>query len=51
MVGALVRATELFPLDDVVAFMRDDFGHKFPPQIVAGNIKALKRAYEEVQGE
>jgi len=51
MVGALVRATQLFPLDDVVEFMREDFGHKFPPKVVEGNIQALMRAYEEVQGE
>ena len=51
MVGALVRATGLFPLDDVVEFMREDFGHKFSPRVVEGNIQALTRAYEEVQGE
>jgi pyruvate ferredoxin oxidoreductase gamma subunit len=51
MVGALVRATGLFPLGDVVEFMREDFGHKFPPKVVEGNIRALTRAYEEVQGE
>lgn len=46
-----LRATSLFPLDDVVEFMREDFGPKFPPKIVAGNIRALTRAYEEVQGQ
>ena len=35
----------------VVEFMREDFGKKFPPKVVEGNIEALTRAYEEVQGE
>jgi pyruvate ferredoxin oxidoreductase gamma subunit len=51
MVGALTRVAGLFPLDSVVDFMREDFSHKFPPKVVEGNIKALTRAYEEVQGE
>ena len=51
MVGALTRVAGLFPLDSVVEFMREDFSHKFPPKVVEGNIKALTRAYEEVQGE
>jgi len=51
MVGALVRITGMFPLDDVIAFMRADFGKKFPPKVVEGNIAALTRSYEEVQGE
>jgi len=51
MVGALTRVAGLFPLDSVVEFVREDFGHKFPAKVVEGNIKALTRAYEEVQGE
>jgi len=51
MVGALVRTAGLFPLDSVVEFMRAEFGKKFPPKVVEGNVAALTRAYEEVQGE
>ena len=51
MVGALVRITGLFPLESVVEFMRAEFGKKFPPKVVEGNVAALTRAYEEVQGE
>ena len=51
MVGALVRITGLFPLESVVEFMRAEFGKKFPPKVVEGNVSALTRAYEEVQGE
>jgi len=35
----------------VVEFLRADFGKKFPPKVVEGNIKALTRSYEEVQAE
>ena len=51
MVGALVRITGLFPLESVVEFMRAEFGKKFPPKVVEGNVAALTRGYEEVQGE
>jgi pyruvate ferredoxin oxidoreductase gamma subunit len=51
MVGALTRITGLFPIDNVVNFLREDFGKKFPPKVVEGNITAITRSYEEVQGE
>jgi len=51
MVGALTRITGLFPIDNVVDFLREDFGKKFPPKVVEGNITAITRSYEEVQGE
>jgi len=51
MVGALTRITGLFDIDDVVAFLREDFGKKFPPKVVEGNIAAITRSYEEVQAE
>jgi pyruvate ferredoxin oxidoreductase gamma subunit len=51
MVGALTRITGFFPIDDVVEFLRGDFGKKFPPKVVEGNIAALTRSYEEVKAE
>jgi len=51
MVGALTRITGLFPIDEVVEFLRHDFGKKFPPKVVEGNISAITRSYEEVEGE
>jgi pyruvate ferredoxin oxidoreductase gamma subunit len=51
MVGALTRITGLFPIDSVVEFLREDFGKKFPPRVVEGNISAITRSYEEVQAE
>lgn len=51
MVGALTRITGLFALDEVIELLRTDFGKKFPPKVVEGNISAIKRSYEEVQAE
>jgi pyruvate ferredoxin oxidoreductase gamma subunit len=51
MVGALTHITGLFPIEKVIEFLRVDFGKKFPPKVVEGNIAAITRAYEEVQGE
>jgi len=51
MVGALTRITGLFPIAEVVEFLRKDFGKKFPPRVVEGNIAAITRSYEEVQAE
>jgi pyruvate ferredoxin oxidoreductase gamma subunit len=51
MVGALTRITGLFPIEKVVEFLRYEFGKKFPPKVVEGNILAITRSYEEVQGE
>jgi pyruvate ferredoxin oxidoreductase gamma subunit len=51
MVGALTRITGLFPIEKVVEFLRYEFGKKFPPKVVEGNIAAITRSFEEVQGE
>ena len=51
MVGALTRATGFFQIDEVVEFFRKEFGKKFPPKVVEGNVKALTRSYEEVMAE
>lgn len=51
MVGALVRATGLLKLDDVLSHIREEFGKKFPQPVIDGNVEAIRRAHEEVQGE
>jgi pyruvate ferredoxin oxidoreductase gamma subunit len=51
IVGALARITKLFTIDKVAEFLRYDFGKKFPPKVVEGNIAAVIRGHEEVQAE
>ncbi len=51
MIGALSRITGLFPIENVVEFVREDFGKKFPLEVVECNVNAITRSFEEVRGE
>ena len=49
MVGALVSAKEILSLDQVCNCLTVKFGKKFTQQILDGNLRAVKRAYEELK--
>ncbi len=49
MVGALVKATGCISIDALMKDIETRFGKKFGERIVQGNIRAIQRAYEEVQ--
>lgn len=49
MIGALIKAINLAPIDVVLEFLQKSFSKKFSDEIVKGNVEAAKRAYEEVQ--
>ena len=53
MLGALVKVTGLLELDSLVEDTERKLSQRFAgrPQIVEGNIKAIKTAYQEVKGE
>ena len=51
MVGALIRATGCITLDAVKRDVEKKFLKKFGERIVKGNIRAIQRAYEEVQSQ
>lgn len=53
LLGALVRVTDIMPLGQLLADTEKKLGRKFAdrPQIVKGNLEAVRRAHEEVQGE
>ena len=51
MVGALTRATGLIQIERLKEGLRKKFSGKFKEEIVEGNIKAVERAYEEVQSD
>lgn len=51
MLGALLKVTNLMDIDKVVGHIRNSFGKKFAPEIVEGNVTAIKRAYQEVKSE
>lgn len=49
MVGAMLRATGILPVDTVIEAVRHKLSKKFSAKIVDGNIEAVRRAYEEAQ--
>jgi pyruvate ferredoxin oxidoreductase gamma subunit len=51
MTGALIRVTSLIKVENLIKGLKKKFSKKFKPEIVEGNIKAVKQAYEEVKGE
>jgi pyruvate ferredoxin oxidoreductase gamma subunit len=50
MVGAMAKATGLFTLEEIEEHLRHSFGKKFAQKVIDGNVKAVERAYKEVQG-
>jgi pyruvate ferredoxin oxidoreductase gamma subunit len=49
MLGALVKVTDTISLDVLLKDITKKFEKKFRKQVVEGNLRAIKRAYEEVQ--
>ncbi len=49
MLGALVKATGLLTVEDLVAQTRKQFGDKFGTEVVNRNVEAIERAAAEVQ--
>ncbi|KLO23712.1 MULTISPECIES: 2-oxoacid:acceptor oxidoreductase family protein [unclassified Marinitoga] len=50
MIGALVKLTNIVPLDVVKAKVKKTFEKKFAPEVVEANIRAVERGYQEVKG-
>lgn len=51
MMGALLKVTGVISLETLVEEFGTSFVKKFSQKIIEGNLKAIKRAYEEVKGE
>jgi pyruvate ferredoxin oxidoreductase gamma subunit len=49
MIGALLKVTDLAEIDKMAAILTKKFKGKLSDKMVEGNVKALKRAYEEVK--
>ena len=51
MLAAIVKISGVVPLEQFISDMEASFKHKFAskPQVIEGNMKALKRSMEEVQ--
>ncbi len=50
MIGALLKVTDLAEIDSLARLVGKKFEAKLGAKAVEGNIKAMKRAYEEVRG-
>jgi len=51
MLGALIKATSLLKIDTVISNIEKKLGEKYSSKVVEGNVKAIKRSYEEAKGE
>ncbi|MBD3367421.1 MAG: pyruvate synthase [Candidatus Eisenbacteria bacterium] len=51
MLGALIKVEPLLELDSVIDEITKKFSHGFRPEVLEGNVRAIKRAYEEVEAE
>jgi pyruvate ferredoxin oxidoreductase gamma subunit len=51
MIGALLKVTELADIESMIGIVGKKFEGKFSREVVDGNVRAMKRAYEEVKGE
>ena len=49
MLGALVKVSETISLEILLEDIEKKFAKKFKKQIVEGNLRSIKRAYEEVK--
>lgn len=49
MVGALMKAKPILPLEQVCQCLTAKFGKKFSQKILDGNLRAVTRAYEELK--
>ena len=49
MLGALAKLTDVVTLDGAKAGARKQLGEKLAPAVIEANMKAIERAYEEVQ--
>ena len=51
MLAAIVKVTEIMPEEDFIKDMENSFKHKFAkkPEVIEGNMNALKMALEEVK--
>lgn len=51
MLGALIKVVPIISLEEVLNQLKRKFEGRFKPEVIEGNLQAIKRAYEEVKGE
>ncbi len=51
MLGALIKVSGILSLDSILDRIRKKFSHGFKADLLEGNVRAIRRAYEEVKAE
>ncbi|MEE8574607.1 MAG: 2-oxoacid:acceptor oxidoreductase family protein [Thermodesulfobacteriota bacterium] len=51
MLGALIGATKMVELQDLLDNFQENYSKKYSSNVIAGNLSAMKRGCEEVTGE
>ncbi len=51
MLGALIKTSGVLSLEAVIDQIKKKFSHGFRPEVLEGNVRAIRRAYEEVEEE
>lgn len=53
MLGALVKVSGVMDTETFLSFIKEEFSKKFSDkkEVIAGNLRSIERAYEEVTGE
>lgn len=49
MLGALAKVTGVVELDALIDNFKDNYAKKYSPQVIEGNLKAIRRGFEEVK--
>jgi pyruvate ferredoxin oxidoreductase gamma subunit len=52
MLGALIKVSGVIPLSTIISYVGEKMTKKFKnkPEVINGNLEAIKRAYDEVRG-
>ncbi len=51
MLGALSKATGIVEFSSVVDNFKTNYAKKYSPKVIDGNVRAMQRGFDEVQGE
>ena len=51
MAGALIKATGIIKLENLMETFKDSFAKKFTPEVLKGNIEAIEEAHKEARAE
>lgn len=51
MVAAMIKATGIIKLENLIETFKENYAKKFTPEIIKGNVEAIEQAYKEVKKE